>query len=385
MIVQPKLTLPNTQIKDHKDFSPKKVISRINSRAWREYPYSKQNWGNWLHHMGAYVGKMKPAMAYHLIVSSTKKDQKILDPFCGIGTINTESSFLKRYSYGNDLNPYAYAIASAKSDRRSIQEEIKYIENIKINTSRIKIDKYSEFLRKFYDDQTLKEIRFLLNNFKKNNRDFLLGCLLGIIHGHRPGHLSAVTSLVIPYLPREKPIYKEVKPRLIKKVERMYKDGFDNTHIPVISNLDSKQLSIQNNKIDAVISSPPYFNTLDYSGDNRLRNEFLGINKQKKITLKEKLTQQNPTYIDEMVEIGIELKRVLKPGGYCIFVLGDLHLSKRIRNTAKEISEAYAELGFITHTIIDDKMPVNKAVPDKRKRNKLDRILIMTNGKYQKI
>ena len=35
--------------------------------------------------------------------------------------------------------------------------------------------------------------------------------------------------------------------------------------------------------------------------------------------------------------------------------------------------------------ILDDKMPVNKAVPDKKKRDKLDRILIMTNGKYKEV
>ena len=133
----------HVDIEDHKDFSPKNVIARINDSTWKEFPYSKQNWGNWLHHMGAYVGKMKPAMAHYLILSATKKNQKILDPFCGIGTINTESSFLKRHSFGNDLNPYAYAISAAKSDRRNIQEHIKYIENIKIKTSRIKIDKYS--------------------------------------------------------------------------------------------------------------------------------------------------------------------------------------------------------------------------------------------------
>ena len=385
MSIQGKLTLPDPNISDYKIFTPKVVTSRIKKSEWKEFPYSKQNWGNWLHHMGAYIGKMKPAMAHHLIISSTRKNQKILDPFCGVGTVNTESSFLKRHSFGNDLNPYAYSVALAKSDRRDIKEHFKYIDNIKINTSRIKIDRFSDFLRKFYDDQTLKEIIFLLNDFKKNNQNFLLGCLLGIIHGHRPGHLSAVTSLVIPYLPREKPIYKEVKPRLIKKVERMYRDGFQNSHIPIISNLNSKELGIKKNAVDAIISSPPYFNTLDYSGDNKLRNEFLGINETKKIKLKKELTQQNATYIDEMEEIGIELKRVLKPGGYCIFVLGDLHLSKKIINTAKEISESYSKLGFITHAIIDDKMPVNKAVPDKRKRNKLDRILIMTNGKYKKI
>ena len=45
----------------------------------------------------------------------------------------------------------------------------------------------------FYDEVTLKEILFLINKLKRDKKYFLMGCLLGIIHGHRPGHLSAVT------------------------------------------------------------------------------------------------------------------------------------------------------------------------------------------------
>ena len=50
-----------------------------------------------------------------------------------------------------------------------------------------------------------------------------------------------------------------------------------------------------------------------------------------------------------------------------------------------QILETGQKIGFITHGIVDDKMPINKAIPDKRKRDKLDRILIMTNGKYKEV
>ena len=90
-------------INNYDSYSPTNVINRINESKWREIPYKKQNWGNWLHRMGPYIGKIKPAMAYQLIISSTKKNSLILDPFCGVGTVLLESSFNERFSIGNDF------------------------------------------------------------------------------------------------------------------------------------------------------------------------------------------------------------------------------------------------------------------------------------------
>ena len=370
---------------NYNSFEPLKVYNRIKKQKWKDSPFKAQNWGIWLHHMGAYVGKIKPAMAHFLIRSCTKPNQVIFDPFCGIGTIPLEGDLLGRKVIGNDLNPYAFFISKAKFHRDSKKKILDRIDKLNLNNDRISLDNCSDFMLKFYHPDTLKEILSAIKILKRKKDYFLLGCLLGIIHGHRPGHLSAVTSLVIPYLPRTKPIYKEVKSRLVAKVERMFKNDFSERTDGIILNENSKKLSLKNNSVDAVISSPPYFNTLDYSADNKLRNEFLGINELKRKKLKQTLIQQNKTYIEEMLEVGLEIKRVLKKGAYCIFVLGDLHSGKKIINTAKEISEAYKALGFITHGVIDDAMPVNKAIPNSHKRNKLDRILVMTNGKYKKI
>lgn len=379
------LNLIHKDLSDPDSLEPKDVLKRIKKRKWKEEPFKAQNWGIWLHHMGAYVGKIKPAMAYHLIMSASRKKQIVLDPFCGIGTIPLESDILGRKAIGNDLNPYAYIVSKAKFQRKKINQIREDIGKIKINTKNISIKECSEFMKKFYHPDTLKEILYLIKYFKRKKNFFLLGCLLGIVHGHRPGHLSAVTSLVIPYLPREKAIYKEVIPRLTQKVDRMYRNDFPLKTKGLILNSNAKSIPLKRSSVDIVITSPPYFNTLDYSSDNKLRNEFLGVDDRKKILLKKRLIQKNTTYIEEMVKVGIEIKRILKNGRYCIFILGDLHQGKKIINTALEVSREYNKIGYITHGIIEDSMPVNKAIPNKYKRNKLDRILVMTNGPYQKI
>ena len=53
-----------------------------------------------------------------------------------------------------------------------------------------------------------------------------------------------------------------------------------------------------------VICSPPYYNTLDYVGQNRVRLYFFGLDKEKQDALKGELIQSSKTYLDEMVKVG---------------------------------------------------------------------------------
>ena len=96
--------------------------------------------------------------------------------------------------------------------------------------------------------------------------------------------------------------------------------------------------------------------------------------------MKKELIQSKDDYLGEMYKVGIELKRVIKKKGICIFVLGDLHTGKKVINTAEEVKKIYEKVGFKTHGIIEDVMPTNKCVPSIYKRSKMDRILVMTNG-----
>ena len=355
------------------------LVKKIAKKEWRKEPYRFQNWGNWLHRMSAYVGKIKPSMAHLLIKYASNKEDVILDPFCGVGTVLLEADFLGRKSIGVDLSPYAFCISQAKFNRVHIDKHFKWLDNISLDLSSVNLNSCSPFMRQFYHYKTLKEILVVLELIKKEKKYFLLGCLLGIIHGHRPGHLSATTSLVIPYNPRTKPEYREVIPRLKSKVLRMYQDGFNLKSNCQIFNADSRDLPIHENSVDLVVSSPPYFNTLDYVNDNRLRLEFLGYSKDGRNKLKKELIQNKMNYLDDMKRVGHELNRVIKPNGLCIFILGDLHSGNTIINTAQEVKSIYEKIGFSSLGVVEDSMPKNKAIPSKIKRNKSDRILILKN------
>jgi len=85
---------------------------------------------------------------------------------------------------------------------------------------------------------------------------------------------------------------------------------------------------INDSTVDAVITSPPYMDTLDYARDNRLRLWFLGV-KDYKIVKRNEIGKIS-TFEEDMLSVLITMSKVIKPGGVCVFVLGDV-----IRNNHK--------------------------------------------------
>jgi len=363
------------------------MLRELRKRPWKKGIYAKQSWGYSLHKMAPYVGRIKPAFAHWLIRICTQKEETILDPFCGIGTVLLEADLLGRKCIGFDLNPYAVTISKAKFDRRPITEHIDFINSIDFDEE-VNLDNIPAFVKEYYHEKTLKEILILRDECLKHNNYFVLGCLLGIAHGHRDIHLSIRTGYIIPYIPKPKPkvVYKNVKKNILKKIKLMYKTTFPLTTKGEILYADARNMPLKDNSIDVVISSPPYYDTLDYIQSNFLRLALLNIDMENQRIIGKNLIKETNTYLLNMKKVGLELKRILKPDGKIIFVLGDVHKGEKSINTAADIEKVYSEIGFISHGYINDEIPTEKTTivkfrgeeAIKKKKKKLDRILIMT-------
>jgi len=368
----------------------KKIISILKPLPWKKGEYNKQHWGIWLHSISPYVGRMTPSLAHWLVKSSSKKGDTVLDPFCGIGTVCLEADLLGRKTIGIDLNPYATLIAKAKFDRKPMEEHINFLRDLELDTSKINLSKINPFIRQYFEDETLKEIYLLKKVLLKEERFFLLACLMGILHGNRPGYLSAWTGCIIPMPPRKPdhpkfdpqkdiPEYRAVIPRLAAKIKRMYINPFPMETKGEIYHKDSRDLKfIDENSVDVVCCSPPYYHTLDYVGANRLRLALMGFDEEKRDKLKDNLIQQRHTYLDNMKKVGTELHRIMKPDSSVLFVLGDVHMIKHSINTAKDVGQLYEKIGFKIKAIVNDELPRNKcAVQNGFHKKKMDRILIL--------
>src|SRR5207245_9115444 len=94
---------------------------------------------------------------------------------------------------------------------------------------------------------------------------------------------------------------------------------------------------------DALITSPPYMNALDYGRDNRLRLWFIDPSLAEPVD--NGVTQRRKAFVDAMTSLARKLETGLQRAGYWVFVVGeefersfDAHPSEAIFAIVKEQS-----------------------------------------------
>ena len=301
----------------------------------KDYP------GCTVHQIGPYIGKLRPYLARKLVADYSGEGDWIWDPFCGSGTIPLESRLLNRHIIASDINPYACILTQAKLHAPQSKDiPIKHLEEVGQKLSRPRVENYLEapsWVKKFFHERTLLETQILAANFIKNQRYFNLGCLLDILHHQRPGFLSFPASHLVPYLrdkryPRESYPeayeYRDPVSRLREKIRRVFR----NPPPPLRSRFrvlpkSVLDINLPADSIDAVITSPPYMDALDYVRDNRLRLWFLGVSDYHK--LKNKEIGRISSFKADMTKSLLKMSKVLKRGGFCILILGDVTRARR--------------------------------------------------------
>ncbi len=316
-------------------------------------PFSKRNWGHPLHSLCSYQGKLKPSLAYFLIKTFTKPDQKILDPFAGVGTIPFEAALNGVSSYGFDISPAAIHIARAKIEKIDKERVQRIVERLDNFIKKEDIDLYElrsaqEFglnrkLKEYYHPKTLEEIvkaRCFFGSLPKftSSESFVIASLLHVLHGNRPYALSRRSHGITPFAPKGEYEYKSLISRLKEKIERNLKTEIpDRFKVGEIRYQDATSWWPKHIKdLDAIITSPPFFDSTRFYSANWLRLWFSGWNN-------EDFNNQPMGFIDEKQKLGFDVyesvfrqaRERLKPGGILV-----LHLGKSSKcNMSEKISE----------------------------------------------
>lgn len=288
-----------------------------------------------LHQLSPYIGKIKSSIAGELVERFSKPGDLVVDPFAGAGTIPFEATLRGRRALGADISPYARILSKAKlSPPPSLEVALNMAERALHEAAQLPppdLRPVPVWVRRFYHPDTLREVLNFATICRRPGNEFLMACLLGILHHQRPGFLSYPSSHLVPYLrdrkyPRhqfpEMYAYRELRPRLLAKIRRSYKRFVPPCGSPVVG---FKQTAVQNvtmpARFDALITSPPYMNALDYGRDNRLRLWFI-----EPMLLNEgdnDVTARRQAFVDAITSLASKVERGLRPKGYCVFVVGE--------------------------------------------------------------
>src|SRR5262245_1035436 len=82
-----------------------------------------------VHGFHTYPARMHPGTAARLVRGLSPERGRVLDPFCGSGTVLVEAMIAGRDAFGIDLNPLAIELTRLKTTPRSDEELAKLIEH----------------------------------------------------------------------------------------------------------------------------------------------------------------------------------------------------------------------------------------------------------------
>lgn len=326
-------------------------VERISTRSkWQSFKKSlphrepgmaARNWGNKLHSLCSYQGKLKPAIASSLVDIFVGDGGSMLDPFSGVGTIPFEASLRGATSFALEISPSAFRISHAKltcparheidavleeleaflSSYQSTDEELQSAREIRFNK---KLDDY-------FHPETFREVlgarEFMrLHDSPSSAFSMVHAALQHILHGNRPYALSRRSHPLTPYSPTGPFEYRSLMERLRTKVARSLDvdrgDRFREGYIWRMDSTDPWPDEIDN--IDAVITSPPFFDSTRFYLGNWMRLWFSGWEAADFKTQPQK-------YIDERQKSGFDVyepiirqsRERLKPGGFLVLHLGE--------------------------------------------------------------
>lgn len=302
--------------------------------------FAKRNWGHSLHSLCSYQGKMKPSIAHHLIKTFVPQGGRLLDPFGGVGTIPFEAALNGIKTFTFDISPMALKVTQAKLSKhnpanceRLILRLGNYItENQVLPFEREAAQKiqFNGKLSNYFNEETFNETllarRFFLHNSVATASECLVfSSLLHILHGNRPYALSRNSHPITPFAPTGSSEYRALIPRLREKVQRSLNvemtDNFVEGHV---FHQDATSWWHQDvNDLDAIITSPPFFDSTRFYLANWMRLWFCGW--------EAKDFQTKPlAFVDEKQKSSLDIynsifrqsRERLKTGGVMVLHLG---------------------------------------------------------------
>jgi hypothetical protein len=266
------------------------------------------------------------------------KRLKVLDPFCGRGTTIFAARLLGHTGYGVDASPVAVAIARAKIAQCTADDVVALAARLLRLNDNVSVPS-GEFWKWAYSPDTLKavcQLRAGLLHARSEAAAVLRAICLGALHGPRAKSIgqAGYFSNQMPRTFGSKPAYsvkfwrkKRMTPpevdvmAVIKR--RLARLGLE-THVPAKgqpaifrgdARLQSSYRGILG-RVDAVITSPPYYGMRTYVSDQWIRNWFVGGLAQVDYSMNDQLCHSSPErFAVSLSQVWNRMGDKLRPSG----------------------------------------------------------------------
>ncbi|MEJ5361062.1 MAG: DNA methyltransferase [Spirochaetota bacterium] len=309
--------------------------SRLTKSYFKEGNFST---GYATHGLFPYRGKFHPQLIKAILnILKIQPGDIVLDPMCGSGTLNVEASIIGIDSIGIEKSPFCILMSKVKYEAlKADSSELSLIlknmhKNYRTLISREKLPLDFSYDNGFNPEKTITLLAFL------DAMGYARRCSKSI---------DALFPSVLKRYAGQIESFIQVRDKLDLKIgNARFEIG------------DAKNLPLEDNSIDAIITSPPYSFAIDYAENDRPQLEYLGYNvselKNEMIGLKCKTRKEKlAIYFEDMNQVLSEMSRVLKNGKYAVIIIG----SNDIQTGGIRLETKVEEMALNHRFVLDQKI-----------------------------
>lgn len=354
------------------------------------------------HSIHPYPAKYPPQLPQLLLKSFSKKEDIILDPFCGSGTTNVEAKLNGLNSIGIDVNPLACLLSEVKStvlEENQFNDIKKFVEVLKNDLYNFSMGEKIETQIKDFDsinhwfqENVIIELSYLLNSIEKIKDDTIKNFLkivfssiiVRVSNQESDTRFASITKNIknlytINFFLDKVEDYTE-------KLKLFSKNALNNAYVKIY-NTDSRNLNFLGyNTVDMIITSPPYANTYDYYLYHKFRKKWLDLDvkyaqnneigsRREYSSLKKKANK----WIDDLTLCFKEMNKVMKLGGFLFIVIGDSVINKKLIKIDEYIKDFSGDVGFEFKDIISSDLSAHSRIfnPNFAQKGKKEHLIFL--------
>ena len=313
---------------------------------------------NWFYYKEGFSRELVMHLLHKFNVTNTKL---VLDPFCGVGTTLLACKEAGINTIGFDSNPIAGFVSRAKLMEYNInelKESTKHIFSLEPNNMKYKIK--IPIMKDAFLKNTLKDVIFYKKKIKELDYEPRIFFTLALMNATMRCSFVFKDGAVLKIKKRPLPKLKdEFKHQIKKMIKDLEKTNFKKT-IHRIDERDSKSMDLDNNVVDAVITSPPYLNKKEYTKIYFIEEELFLNNKNKefiefgktdstrvnKILNNFSINQEARQYFYDMYFVIREMHRVCKPSAKLALIIGNGCFSEAVVESDIILSSIAEDIGF---------------------------------------
>jgi DNA modification methylase len=326
-----------------------------------------------VHGFHAYPARMHPTTAALLVRAVSREQGRVLDPFCGSGTVIVEAMLAGRQAIGTDLNPLAVRLARLKTslpDERTRAALVSAAEAVgAFATDRRKrragaTHRYPREDVELFDPHVLLELDSIRAGIAETSgADAMVSDALMLV-------LSAILMKVSR---RASDTSTNVVPRrlaagfatrlFVGKVAELARRFGELALLmppgaaPARIEIDdaAKLRTVAASTVDAVVTSPPYVSTYDYLAQHAVRLRWLGLDSARfaaaEMGARRRFAQLDATtaraeWSRELGAVLRSIRRVCRPGARVVMVLADSAVRDEALRADAILAAVAREAGF---------------------------------------